>query len=689
MKGTNENLNNNTKSTDTVENQKSEREIVLVLPSNLNGRETPGRYIYKDTGEEVQPLLGHGSEDDISRVKKPITRQSEKLSSASDDKKGKEKEQQSHYVKKEHKRAKEQQTVWEAEDRNTYSDSYDSSEDEEQKPTKRGKDKRSFEVFERYGSKVKRSPESLPRRHNTSEKNPYESDDEDDPHKQRDNSREKLILEEEGSGLSLKLHDVSERVQLLIDDEDKKNLFEDIAGLRGKITMLELTGLKILTLVANGDEDIANHKGSKQIMDDFLFAAIGNMRLNNFIKKNRQLLIEEDISNDALDLMHSYTYGTRNMAKINQMLPDSNEDLNEQTLKDYFKTNKLTPKQFGLLMDYFKALKVFKPLFEQKLFIEKDLSNKDLSIKNIFYTASIIELLEQHLNSLSNQDFFQQVAPMLLFEDGKTRFDVKGDDRIGQKFVNSFVKYRHTGELVDAYNSTAFSFEKRVSHLPREFRLDAIDLKSLVYADMYKFDITALIDESKIPEGCDKDEWKDNISKTFKNVTDKFYTSDCTPFPHVRSQSKILEFLGFLASILPFGYRKIWGKNDFADIHQKMSTTYYDGTDSATMLCSEFTAKCLIASIVELNKLINTTLNNLNSVNEVDVNNMIWYVKVPFSEKEALDRMLPDRMHKVLNDKGCLIKIEPQFVADYINQDSYVNRIEREQEDQQEIMPPI
>ena len=110
-----------------------------------------------------------------------------------------------------------------------------------------------------------------------------------------------------------------------------------------------------------------------------------------------------------------------------------------------------------------------------------------------------------------------------------------------------------------------------------------------------------------------------------------------------------------LSDFIPFGHKQI-SANDF----EKITDMLLNSDSKKSMLCSEFSAHIIIASIVELNRKIAKDMEDKGMKPHQEV------IKIPFGKHENLHRVHPDRLLNILKDAGCAEKLKIESVKKVI-----------------------
>jgi hypothetical protein len=110
------------------------------------------------------------------------------------------------------------------------------------------------------------------------------------------------------------------------------------------------------------------------------------------------------------------------------------------------------------------------------------------------------------------------------------------------------------------------------------------------------------------------------------------------------------------------GHKKWFEKNDFRDLSQKM----YNATpDQKEMICSEFAARSIVSTIDRLNELTSMDLQAAKLTQKETT-----VVKSPISERENFTNLHPERLSKILEESGCVEKVENGFLKDVMQLDN-------------------
>lgn len=208
-----------------------------------------------------------------------------------------------------------------------------------------------------------------------------------------------------------------------------------------------------------------------------------------------------------------------------------------------------------------------------------------------------------------------------------------------KKIRNKFCRYEHSS-MLHFTNAGVKRF-----HLDPEFGKEHFDLKKQLYAEIYEIDTSKLlrkgITASQIPD----------LKELYREATNEIHTRS---FTQLAANSMTPQYAAGAADVIPFGH-KMLRTNDFEKIHKQLTGKETLGNNQS-MLCSEFCAMTIAATIIELNAKIKEKYSIENAV------------EMPFGKHEDLHKMHPARLREVLSKKKCLIKAEPPSAKFLISQ---------------------
>ncbi|MFN7038574.1 MAG: hypothetical protein ACK4OM_03285 [Alphaproteobacteria bacterium] len=178
-----------------------------------------------------------------------------------------------------------------------------------------------------------------------------------------------------------------------------------------------------------------------------------------------------------------------------------------------------------------------------------------------------------------------------------------------------------------------------------------LNIKTYLYSDIYNIKVEKIIDSgfSDLLKTKYGDTWKEEVNKIYREIEGRLHENTYQDFEKLSANDKNRQRKAGLADLIPGGH-KSKKKKDFNEIYEKILTGYYKENE-AKMICSEFAAKTTIAAFVALDKELKKELGI------TDPN--VHVIEMPFDKREKLSRMHPDRLIKVLQDKGCIEKQGP------------------------------
>ncbi len=171
---------------------------------------------------------------------------------------------------------------------------------------------------------------------------------------------------------------------------------------------------------------------------------------------------------------------------------------------------------------------------------------------------------------------------------------------------------------------------------------------------MYKVDPIALIPKEKhqLLEQVYGKNWQAEVANKFQAIENQIHGNLHDRFGGLSASGNKDQYLAGLANLIPFGHKKM-SANDFGELHKKVMEGGF--AKGSKMLCSEFCATTIAASIVELDKQIKEDIrkSKVGKLTGVDLDKET-IVKVPFGKHENLHKMHPDRLLKVLKSHNCV-----------------------------------
>ena len=225
-----------------------------------------------------------------------------------------------------------------------------------------------------------------------------------------------------------------------------------------------------------------------------------------------------------------------------------------------------------------------------------------------------------------------------------------------EKILFDRLKYRHTGKVC------LINGAPHVSDVWDEYRNFPIVLENLLVSDFQRIRVDKLVNPAHIETLREAygDSWEIAVNDLYRSIEEEIH-SDTT---EVQYQSiyntRMLQAKVGLSYLRPSLHTSRSTDRNFDSLHKKiMDRTYASSTAEKGMVCSEFAAKTTIAVLVELDNRLKKEIGTEDTV-----------IQMPFSTRESLRYVNPNRLTKILDDAGCIEKVEPgETLAKFFVQD--------------------
>lgn len=456
------------------------------------------------------------------------------------------------------------------------------------------------------------------------------------------------------------------------------------------LSSTEFQGLKILSkCIKNPDLN----ESEKKVLSDLLNASESNMVLNAkiiAIKKSGEkssFLDENEISNNAMTFIIKLTFAMKstnpdriksNLNKLEHGIDKLfyKEEISENeklTLSEYKEILRLAELQSSLA--YRCMVKAFSLKEHESHFSSEILENCQL-----FSNIKKANLLTAQINELFNQTNPYVNGDIAVYDSVRADYFDGNKASILEKMKNNLVtSYDHMMVLVQQKGKNTNATQSvRQSHVYTDYGLDPFLLEDELISDIWRLDPCQLLNETtpalKLFEESCKRENKD-VKKEIQNLYEEATLG--IHLNHENEENEKLKlikndswrrYLSGLADIgLAGGHRKKTARAErFQKIHQDFKKGF---GEEKTMICSEFTARAMIAAIVELDHLMLKKLENDPQFDQSQVKDLkldqngLAFLMLPFEKEERLKRMHSGRVIDELKKKGCVERVQLSSVS--------------------------
>jgi hypothetical protein len=380
-----------------------------------------------------------------------------------------------------------------------------------------------------------------------------------------------------------------------------------------------------------------------KFVQDFIKYSMGNMDLNKRLDqiKNRPDFIDSNLIYN----MYSFTYNTVTLDRFIALIPKFRKlwnriENNMELTSDY----QLTMSEYGIIN---KVLKIEQFLSELESFglltHNKDLiALRDQIIKGKAIAEKISTNIKQETDFKSGD--------LILYDDSRSFKVLNKIQGLFTKILLLFTKYGHAGKVSKSDNES----NTMISHVDPKFKVEDFKPITYLYSDIYRVNVKKLISpemSNRLKQKYEKDgkDWSQEVDILYQNIEKNAQETIKVNFSNKKNFIDLERFLrAGLADIMPRGHKSHKDRN-FYEVADKVLNGF-DQNNVTKMLCSEFIAKTTIAALVTLDRALKKELR-------IDDPN-IHVVEMPFDKREKLKRISPDRLVKILHEKGCLEKVE-------------------------------
>lgn len=433
-------------------------------------------------------------------------------------------------------------------------------------------------------------------------------------------------------------------------DTNQLNPWQDNQqALTGNISSFDAMGLQLMTLVNEGIfRDNPPSPTTKAFIQKFIENSIGNSQLNAFLNQDAikgfgyaDYLTKSTAVNDIA----YFSYKTRNLAKMEDALQKL-QNVHEAVLagKPIDDKDKLTLKEFAVVSELAKTLPILEQLHKSGLIEGNE------KLEKMYKNAARAKELISHIEMESTKDLQKSGPGVLVLDNTQKKSHIFGKAlAFVEKIVAKFSSHGHASML--HFNSKG---KAKRSHINPQLLHDDFDINKQLYSNMYKVDPIALIPKEKhqLLEQVYGKNWQAEVANKFQAIENQIHGNLHDRFGGLSASGNKDQYLAGLANLIPFGHKKM-SANDFGELHKKVMEGGF--AKGSKMLCSEFCATTIAASIVELDKQIKEDIrkSKVGKLTGVDLDKET-IVKVPFGKHENLHKMHPDRLLKVLKSHNCV-----------------------------------
>lgn len=375
----------------------------------------------------------------------------------------------------------------------------------------------------------------------------------------------------------------------------------------------------------------------------------------------------------VMPALHAYTYRTRHYsaefdAKLSSLFDD-----NGQLLESPDKHSRLSMSEAGIMYDLaYLYRSIDKTLFEGF----DPLPDFYACAKRAHQVCKKIEL-SQHAQI--------DQGTLMLFKNTKQAHQLQGPRtgirRLKDSAFTSITKYGHTATVhVDLDSKKSGRFEMTQSHLEGvQLKDDEITAKHLLYNDICKFDVSALVvkeaDKKAFVSELGK-EWQKELNHWYsvieRHMHDELQLGNDSAklsaainlnkktYNHIAAKKLLLPKVGHKT----LHARTVEQRREEA-LAKRVTTT--DNIEKTPMLCSQYTALTTMLAIDKLNTLINEGEHGheygLNMPQISGCNNPI---KQPISKRQNMKTMSPGKFFKTLAKQGCITPLDQKPLQKYV-----------------------
>ena len=418
-------------------------------------------------------------------------------------------------------------------------------------------------------------------------------------------------------------------------------------------------------------------------MDD----VIGNKELNQYVRMDGNLKrITDDINEriayelntlafvKPMDLTAEFienlkylSYKTRDIPMENNMqeVKESLELLTgavDDVKKNVSPPRQVTLEQFAILNDLAGIAKILPILQKNKFDLSSEKLQNLLEISPKCHTT----VKDCELFKLYKQEIIKATLdPIIAFDDAEKSSTLRRKTvDITDSILNKAAPYRHSLHVntdKDKKNSNIYASHLLHAGVSRS-KLAPLNR---FHIDMYKLDLSKLIsaEGEKIMKELYGPYWLVHLQATYKLYENKIIgegliTSNRFNRLYATQPGGSEYYEAKKASVVPFGHYQ-WQKEDFKKVCKNMTSTKaspYNKDKDSYMLCSEFTSRVLIATLVKVNN--NIARDYRKKFKKKMPNGEI--VEIPISKNEILPKLHPHRLYSLLQSKGVIEKISPK-----------------------------
>ncbi len=390
------------------------------------------------------------------------------------------------------------------------------------------------------------------------------------------------------------------------------------------------------------------------ILREFVESAVGNSKLNKALNAIMQLN-KSDLPPgfwEAAEFFYDFSYNTMNNKIFLDSLPKLiRNEKNTQAGKDIDDNDKVTLREYAILTRYSKTKDSFEKL-DRLGIVEGSNILKDIKQK----VSECAPIIKEVTNNILGEITYE--SGDILMANITREEEFRGGLDRGKRLSQLITEHAHTTKLVKDDKKPYIS---HVMYSGEIAETELLRVNQYLYSDVYNIKIEKLFSEEvkEKLEGHYGPQYVILVNEMYRKIEYDLHNNASKQFPNIIFPQEKFDGLlaqakaGLASLIPPFGHRKI-NSESLEEFHRKMQSNMGEKVE---MICSEFAARTTALAFIKLNEQLQKDLDTTENV-----------IDIPFDARERFSKIHPDRLLKILMDKGCIekaprTKTETQFIT--------------------------
>ncbi len=408
---------------------------------------------------------------------------------------------------------------------------------------------------------------------------------------------------------------------------------------------------KALDLIKMGTENVKE----KKFLSNFFENIIGNIEFNKFISnfsdtnknkdKSKYFQLKYQNYGYIFDGLRTFSYKSGalndiNVAKMKKKMDYCSEAISKGDKIPY--KNRSTLREFGKLRSVVGAYNAYNNMalmINDKGGIDFGESTKLSQIMNLGKPAeNFLKQATEEIDQYSVE--YYKSGDIILSDIDQNALFYNKQLSTKDRVVKLVTKHGHAATIVNDQGSL------RLMHIMDKYKVDNLTPEELLFSDVYRIELSKLLteDAKKAAENKYGNKWEEKINDVYSKVHKEEFTKseNSGKYYSIENSGSKMNKIG-LKSFMPWGNTKFF-QYDWNRMRDKFERETENREEK--MVCSEFASRLAIVSIMKSNEKLQKDLGiESNTLN------------IPFSQKEDLNAVYPDRLVKILKKAKCVTQI--------------------------------